>query len=617
MPQPLRVPGSTFVDLPPLSQRFPGLPDTAYNSPRPARALLYPPRQGAGKGGEKQAVPVIIFAHGFSQGPDNYTSLINQFSDRGWLVIAPTTTFDKMLFPWQRVETTDTFSSLQDKLQSALVLDLLRSYQYLKDNLEDDYEITDVLVCGHSMGGASALVVASYLKDTVKAVGVMAPAVKQTVKSNVNPLLHFDGSRVLSPTKYRASASKFFTGNNVPADVDVHLLGADDDLVVAPEEVEDIYLAALTGRKDDITGHKPPEALAYYRIPWGSHIGFEDSVNLDIDLGRPVKLLFLIVDLLIYQWQIFDLINPSDNFRKQKKVTRAILCDLFASSLGQPPLVPQVHGIANVGGPIDDPQRPYSLTPIPSTEEMLREKLPKQEKGNVPLEIALLFTYAAIQGTSSFVAGRKLLETLAANQWHFTSSDLGLAIITAISAGLVWENVILGSGRLITKDGTSNLDVLQSLNDPRFLFHSLAPLLSVAGVNVAARAGVSWAASPAFISGLSLVLSIVVAISLINNTLLLQTRPTWSFGILHFTYEPKPFDFTRIIPVAATTVFLLALGVGAAKSDPALWPLPAGAGICLALSAGIVPRSVAPMILTGNFGEVCLLAGLVLAELRL
>ena len=37
------------------------------------------------------------------------------------------------------------------------------------------------------------------------------------------------------------------------------------------------------------------------------------------------------------------------------------------------------------------------------------------------------------------------------------------------------------------------MEVLDRLNDPRFLFHSLAPLLSISGINVASRAGVAWA----------------------------------------------------------------------------------------------------------------------------
>lgn len=60
-------------------------------------------------------------------------------------------------------------------------------------------------------------------QDVVKAVGVMAPAVKQTLQSAVNPLLHFDGVRNLSPEKYREHVSSFFKTHFQPR-VDLHLL---------------------------------------------------------------------------------------------------------------------------------------------------------------------------------------------------------------------------------------------------------------------------------------------------------------------------------------------------------------------------------------------------------
>ena len=90
---------------------------------------------------------------------------------------------------------------------------------------------------------------------------------------------------------------------------------------------------------------------------------------------------------------------------------------------------------------------------------------------------------------------------------------------------------------------------------------------------------------------LSLVLGATVLTSLVQNTLLLQTEPQWQNGILHFTYPPKPLDFVRIIPVAATTVFLMALGVAAAKHNASLWPFPAGKALHGVLSPSARGRS--------------------------
>lgn len=94
-------------------------------------------------------------------------------------------------------------------------------------------------------------------------------------------------------------------------------------------------------------------------------------------------------------------------------------------------------------------------------------------------------------------------------------------------------------------------------------------------------------------------------------------RPTWSGGIFHFTFNDPGFDFTRIIPVALTTVLLTALGVSATLQDASHWAFAAGPAACLALSAGLIPRSVAPMILTGNAGEALLIASLMITEASL
>lgn len=48
-------------------------------------------------------------------------------------------------------------------VQTALILDTLRSAQYLYRQ-QREYKISSVLVCGHSMGGAGAIVAASKLK---------------------------------------------------------------------------------------------------------------------------------------------------------------------------------------------------------------------------------------------------------------------------------------------------------------------------------------------------------------------------------------------------------------------------------------------------------------------
>lgn len=69
--------------------------------------------------------------------------------------------------------------------------------------------------------------------------------------------------------------------------------------------------------------------------------------------------------------------------------------------------------------------------------------------------------------------------------------------------------------------------------------------------------------------------------------------------------------------MALTTALLTALGVSATLHDASNWAFAAGPAACLALSAGLIPRSVAPMILTGNAGEALLIASLMATEASL
>ena len=43
------------------------------------------------------------------------------------------------------------------------MLDLLKSYQYLKDA----HSIDNILLCGHSMGGASAMIAGAWLQVSI------------------------------------------------------------------------------------------------------------------------------------------------------------------------------------------------------------------------------------------------------------------------------------------------------------------------------------------------------------------------------------------------------------------------------------------------------------------
>lgn len=167
------------------------------------------------------------------------------------------------------------------------------------------------------------------------------------------------------------------------------------------------------------------------------------------------------------------------------------------------------------------------------------------------------------------------------------------------------------------------MDVLQELSKWRFLSHSGAPLVLVAGLNLAGRAGVSWAANPVYEGLIGLLILTVVGISSIRNSIFLEITPRWQSGILRFSYDDRgATDFTRVVPVIVTTIVLVILGWQSEQQDSSLWPF--FYGQLGALIANALPASregdtsnKPPAFVLGNGGEVLLFASLVVTEVIL
>lgn len=197
-------------------------------------------------------------------------------------------------------------------------------------------------------------------------------------------------------------------------------------------------------------------------------------------------------------------------------------------------------------------------------------------------------------------------------------TQLGLLILASLSFSLTYENALLVAGRQFYPD---NLPTLQEFSKWRFLAHSGAPLALVAGLNMAGRAGVEWAADPVREGLIGLLILAVVAVSSIRNSLFLEITPVWNRGILRFSYAgSSSTDFTRIIPVIVTTIVLVVLGWQSYQQDASLLPFfvgPLGALILNALPAGKdgqVDAKLPPQFVLGNGGEVLLFGSMVFTE---
>lgn len=199
-------------------------------------------------------------------------------------------------------------------------------------------------------------------------------------------------------------------------------------------------------------------------------------------------------------------------------------------------------------------------------------------------------------------------------------TQLGLLILASLSLSLTYENALLVAGRRFYP---GNVSLLQELSKWRFLAHSGAPLALVAGLNMAGRAGVEWAANPAFEGLVGLLILAVVGVSSVRNSFFLEITPVWNRGILRFSYAQGATDFTRVIPVIVTTVILVILGWQSYQQDASLLPFfvgPLGAFVLNALPSGKdgqVDAKLPPQFVLGNGGEVLLFGSMVLTEVLL
>jgi len=199
-------------------------------------------------------------------------------------------------------------------------------------------------------------------------------------------------------------------------------------------------------------------------------------------------------------------------------------------------------------------------------------------------------------------------------------TQLGLIILATLSLSLTYENALLVAGRRFSP---GNLSLLQQLSKWRFLAHSGAPLALVAGLNMAGRAGVNWAANPALEGLVGLLILAVVGVSSVRNSFFLEITPVWNRGILRYSYAQGAADFTRVIPVIVTTVVLVILGWQSYQQDASLLPFfvgPLGAFVLNALPSGKdgqVDAKLPPQFVLGNGGEVLLFGSMVLSEVLL
>uniref|UniRef100_A0A7S0EEV9 AB hydrolase-1 domain-containing protein n=1 Tax=Phaeocystis antarctica TaxID=33657 RepID=A0A7S0EEV9_9EUKA len=289
------------IELP--SSTPPLTPPLMLNIDRKAEALVYQPAEGTPKGG-------VVFLHGFSQKPKNYETTLCSLAAAGFKVVAPTTWLGDVVWPWVSVDGYSG-SSPPGKLQSAIIVDGLRAMESLRQELPGK----PVSLVGHSMGGACALVIPSLTTAEITSVFTMSPAAAVSQVTDLNPYLAGDVSTYAELFKAYGSTPQLV------------LVSAEKDKIVPAETVRAVYDAAADS--------KVPSALI--ALQTGSHIGFEDKVNIDLPGGLKIKgvsvaLLFNVVDFLLYQANALQ--GLLGNFDTQLSTSKVLVNRLNAAYSG-------------------------------------------------------------------------------------------------------------------------------------------------------------------------------------------------------------------------------------------------------------------------------------------
>ena len=220
-------------------------------------------------------------------------------------------------------------------------------------------------------------------------------------------------------------------------------------------------------------------------------------------------------------------------------------------------------------------------------------------------------------------------------------SSAGSLIVVLIAVALVWDNGLIGCGRRIcNKDASSSsreFRRLAMLSQPRFIAHAvLTPFLAVSALELGERAGVSWVTTTSVwrvCSGLSL---IGLVHHLLHPRLTLrhahpkEPKGSWMRPVVSMTIASLADDAAAttaaqkgitlalmIGPAVLVCVFTLAIGASIVQL-PTATPASLAAGRWLWICSLIELLSNAgppwTMAITGNAGEVVLLAGFVAAD---
>jgi hypothetical protein len=237
----------------------------------------------------------------------------------------------------------------------------------------------------------------------------------------------------------------------------------------------------------------------------------------------------------------------------------------------------------------------------------------RQGQGSCNISPPGTITITEASGLSAYAFPIYVLAHAAIFGWavHLASHHKapGAPLVAMIAAGLVYDNLILSLGTTI---GAGPL--LELLSLPRFAMHALlTPFMMIAVTQIASAAGIRWATSPQWRTGIWVLVVAMILLGVYEHLIGLQIVPACFDGVLRYTANLQPSHFCSMddvaiqgsgppIPSIVGNIVTLIVGFALWRRSGWVWLM---LGALLMFAAASVPMSGFGMA-PGNAGEVLL-----------
>lgn len=173
-----------------------------------------------------------------------------------------------------------------------------------------------------------------------------------------------------------------------------------------------------------------------------------------------------------------------------------------------------------------------------------------------------------------------------------------------VTFGLVYDNALLAAGSMMGLG-----DTLQQLSVPRYFMHAFGtPLLMLSALGLTIRSDVEWARTPVVMAAVAVLTLGMIAVGVEADLVSLELEAKNLSGVV--SYGNAASAGPPLAPMV-TIVILIAAGIIIWRRGGGIWLL---LGSLVQFAAAAVGDAI---VVAGNFGELALLAGLVVTDHKL